>query len=235
MIGSFFRVTPKSRKVKLRRKKGVLFSNPGMVRRIIFYTGSWLFLTAIVYALYIYYPLGKAIIRYKLATNETPGGVMIVPTPTQVPLSERKLEYSITIPKIMAYANIAENVDPFNRDQYLRVLGEGLVAQTKDTSRPGLGPGHTTYLFAHSSNGGLNMLRDNPVFYLLGELNNGDVIFVDLNGYNYTYKVYKQLVIDANQVQYLKYTEPDKELVVLQTCWPIGTDWKRLLVFAERN
>jgi LPXTG-site transpeptidase (sortase) family protein len=78
------------------------------------------------------------------------------------------------------------------------------------------------------------MLRINSVFYLLGELNNNDIIFIDKNGINYTYKVYKQLVVDANQIQYLKYTETDKEVLILQTCWPIGTNWKRLLVFAQR-
>jgi LPXTG-site transpeptidase (sortase) family protein len=231
----FFRVTPKRRKVKLKRKKGILFSNPGLVRRTIFYTGSWLFVIVLGYAIYLYYPLCKAIFRYKLASREiVPNQVVIIPTPTPIPMLEQKQEYSITIPKILAFADIAENVDPFNRDDYLKVLGDGLVAQAKDTSLPGLGAGHTTYLFAHSTAEGLNMLRINSVFYLLGELNNNDIIFIDKNGINYTYKVYKQLVVDANQIQYLKYTETDKEVLILQTCWPIGTNWKRLLVFAQR-
>jgi LPXTG-site transpeptidase (sortase) family protein len=236
-LSDFFRVTPKSRKVKLKKKKGVLFSNPGFFRRTIFYTGSWLLVVAFGYVIYLYYPLGKAIIRYKIAiseNNQKPNQVMVVPTPTPVPAAQQKQEYNITIPKILAFANIAENIDPFNRDEYLKVLGSGLIAQAKDTSLPGLGIGHMTYLFAHSTSEGLNMLRINSVFYLLGELNDGDVIFVVKNGFNYTYKVYKQLVVNANQIEYLKYSEPDREIIILQTCWPIGTNWKRLLVFAER-
>jgi len=229
----FFRVTPKTRKVKLKKKKGVLFSNPGIIKKIIFYAGNWLLIIALGYAIYLYYPLGGAIIRYKLATRETPT-VLVVPTPTPIPVSEQKEEYNVTIPKILAYANIAENIDPFNREEYLKVLAGRLVAQSKDSSVPGSGAGKTTYLFAHSTAESLNMLRVNSVFYLLGELNNGDVIFIVKNGINYTYKVYKQLVVNADQIEYLKYTEPNKEILILQTCWPIGTNWKRLLVFAER-
>lgn len=235
-LTDFFRVTPKSRRVKLRRKKGILFSNPGLLAKTIFYAGSWLLIIALGYAVYLYYPLGRAILRYEIVKRETvqiPNQIVIVPTPTPVPEIEQKQEYTVTIPKILAFANITENVDPFNRDEYLKVLGNNMVAQAKGTSPPGSGIGHATYLFAHSTTEGLNMVRENAVFYLLGELNNGDIIFIDKNGINYTYKVYKELVVDANQIQYLKYTEADKEILLLQTCWPIGTDWKRLLVFAE--
>jgi LPXTG-site transpeptidase (sortase) family protein len=41
-------------------------------------------------------------------------------------------------------------------------------------------------------------------------------------------------IIKPNQIEYLEYKEEDKEIVILQTCWPIGTNWQRLLVFAEK-
>lgn len=232
----FFRVTPRSRKVKLKHKKGVLFKNPGLLGKTIFYAGSWLFVLALTYAIYLYFPLVRTVLRYELVTKKNSSSAnltTIVPTPTPLAQSEQKQEYNITIPKIGAFADIAENVDPFNRNEYLKVLGNNFVAQAKDSSNPGLGKGHTTYLFAHSTTEGLDMLRKNSIFYLLGELGNGDVIFINKNGINYTYKVYKQQVVDASQIQYLKYTEADREVLILQTCWPIGTDWKRLLVFAE--
>ena len=34
--------------------------------------------------------------------------------------------------------------------------------------------------------------------------------------------------------KYGVYYHPEKEILILQTCWPIGTDWKRLLVYATR-
>lgn len=233
MFGDAFRVTPRSRKVKLKKRRGVLFRNPGIVGRITFYFGTGLLLVALAYGIYLYYPLGKAIVNYwayqhqKSTVNEPP-----IAAPTITPNNSQ--EYSITIPKILAYSKIVENVSPFNSEEYLKVLENNVVAQAKDTSKIGEGVGKMTYLFAHSSQEGIDMVRKNSVFYLLGELNDSDVMFINNRGTIYTYQVYKQQVVNANQVEFLKYTEPDKEIIILQTCWPIGTDWKRLLVFAKR-
>jgi LPXTG-site transpeptidase (sortase) family protein len=125
------------------------------------------------------------------------------------------------------------NVSASNSTEYLKVLQSNVIAQASSSSLPGSGDGKSTYLFAHSSGLGLSMVRNNAVFYLLGELNTNDVVFINYQGKIYTYQVYKQEVVDASAVQYLNYSEPDKEVLILQTCWPIGTDWKRLLVMAK--
>ena len=238
MIVDFFRVTPKRRKVKLKRKNGVLFSNPSGWKRQVFYVGDVLFVLAVCFGVYIYWPVGNALVRFwfSQASEPTPlktGYVVLEPTPMPLKKEARINEYDITIPKIMAFAKIVDNVSPFDKKQYTQVLQDNVVAQAKDTSPPGMGPGHTTYIFAHSTSGGINMVRKNAVFYLLGEMKNGDEFFINKNGKNYAYKVYQQKIISADQTDFLKYTDPEKEVVILQTCWPIGTDWKRLLVFAE--
>jgi LPXTG-site transpeptidase (sortase) family protein len=235
MLFDFFRVTPKKRDVRLKKPRGVLFSNPGIYKRTVFYTGTWLFILALVYAVYLYWPIAHAYGKYWLSLRESPQEQRITPLPTPLPATPgtQGREYTITIPKILAFSKIIDNVSPFDSKQYLKVLEDNVVAQAKDTSYPGMGPGHLTYIFAHSTNQGLNMLRKNAVFYLLGELKDGDAIFVQRNGLNYTYRVYKQLIVNANKIEYLQYTDPEKEVLILQTCWPIGTDWKRLLILAE--
>jgi LPXTG-site transpeptidase (sortase) family protein len=65
-------------------------------------------------------------------------------------------------------------------------------------------------------------------------LKNNDPIFIIYDGQVYAYKVYNQKVVEAKEVEYLAYGENGKEILILQTCWPLGTDWKRLLIFAER-
>ena len=231
ILADFFRVTPKSRKVKLAKRKGVLFSNPSVVGKTIFHIGNWLLLIALGYAIYLYYPLGRAITLYFISQNFRKEEVaQEVPT-VQTPTTEG---YSLTIPKILASAKIIDNVSPFKRDEYLKVLENEVVAQAAETDAPGSGNGKMTYIFAHSTSEGINMVRKNAVFYLLGELKDGDVIFVNKNGVSYTYIVYMEKVVNASQTEYLKYSEPDKEVLILQTCWPIGTNWKRLLVFAKR-
>lgn len=231
----FFRVTPRSRRIKLKQKKGILFNNPGFFGKTIFHIGNWLLLIAIGYAGYLYLPLGQAIFKFwESQENSNTSQVILIPTPTPIPLAEQKNEYTITIPKILAYSKVIENVSPYNRDEYLKVLEQDVVAQAKGTSNPGSGLGNTTYIFAHSTSQSINMLRRNAVFYLLGELKGNDVIFINKNGKVFTYKVFKQLIVNANQTEYLRYSEPDKEILILQTCWPIGTNWKRLLILAER-
>jgi LPXTG-site transpeptidase (sortase) family protein len=78
------------------------------------------------------------------------------------------------------------------------------------------------------------MVRQNSVFYLLGELKTDDFVFIGFNGEIYKYKVYDQKIVGANDIEYLDYKEEGREVLILQTCWPIGTDWKRLLIFAGR-
>jgi len=229
MLIDFFRVRPKSRRVKLKSKKGVLFSNPGMVKKIIFYSGTWLLLGSLVYAVYLFWPIASSFFRYK-TVQKSYENLTAVPTPTVMPDDS---DYSITIPRILAFSKIEDGVSPYDRNEYLRVLENNVVAQAKYTDYPGSGKGRMTYIFAHSTSQGLDMVRKNSVFYLLGELKNNDIIFIVKEGKSYTYRVYESKIVAASETEFLKYSDPSREVLILQTCWPIGTDWKRLLVFAE--
>jgi LPXTG-site transpeptidase (sortase) family protein len=60
------------------------------------------------------------------------------------------------------------------------------------------------------------------------------VIYVDYYGQEIKYKVYDKKIIKSDDLTYLNYQDSSKEVLVLQTCWPIGTDWNRLLILAER-
>ena len=227
----FFRVTPKKRIVRIKAKSGIIYHNPSPVKKILFSVGNVLFLLAIVYFVYLYWPLSKAMTVYFINKNELLG-IKPIEYVTPQP-SVDKTDFSIQIPRILAAAKIAADVSPYNKEEYLRVLNTNTVAQAKGSSFPGEGWGKTTYIFAHSTQQGLNSVRNNSVFYLLGELQKNDPIFIKYNGKVYIYKVYKQIVVDPSQIEYLNYTENDKEILLLQTCWPIGTDWRRLLVFAQ--
>lgn len=235
MLIDFFRVTPKKRKIKLKKRKGVLYSNPILSKKIVFYIGNILLLESFIYLIYLYWPITVAYTKYwhNISVKTGIQNVNIVPTPTPTDISIINNNYTIAIPKILAYSKIIDNVNPYDTKEYLSILKDNVVAQTKGSSYPGEGKGNTTYIFAHSTNQGINMVRNNAVFYLLNELKPGDIIFITRKGKSYTYKVYKQLVVKSNQIEYLDYKEPDKEVLILQTCWPIGTDWKRMLVMAE--
>jgi len=53
-------------------------------------------------------------------------------------------------------------------------------------------------------------------------------------GQRFVYKVIDKKIVDPNQVEYLT-RKSKKEFLTLQTCWPPGTTFKRLLVFAVRK
>jgi LPXTG-site transpeptidase (sortase) family protein len=229
----FFRLVPKKRVVKIKSKDGIIFNNPSGKKKYIFHTGTFIFLTAIGYLVYLYWPLARSIIAYNNIKNNDKTEIVEI----RKEIEEKRIvkeEFSIRIPKIGAVSDVKIGVSPYDRKEYLPVLENDLVAQARDTSLPGQ-KDKAMYLFAHSTRQGLQMVRNNSVFYLLGELKNGDPIFITYNEKLYLYKVYDQKVVSASEVQYLNYKEEGKEILILQTCWPLGTDWKRLLIFAERS
>jgi len=226
----FFRLVPKKRSVKIKSKSGVIFNNPSGSKKYLFYFGTFIFVAAIGYFVYLYWPLAKSIVVYKS------GGRIFSKTEIQKDEIEQKIvkeEFWVKIPMIEASAEVKKNISPFDKKEYLPVLEGDLVAQAKGTGLPGQKE-KAIYLFAHSTKQGVQMVRQNSVFYLLGELKTDDFVFIGYNGEVYKYKVYGQKIVGANDVGYLDYKEEGKEILILQTCWPIGTDWKRLLVFAER-
>lgn len=192
-------------------------------------------------------------IRYKLIDQSMIGAKIaeiikendLTPTPTldnqgngetlaTEPVIVMSNEFKISIPKIGAETYIQPGVSPSNKEDYLKVLKRNVVAQASGTALPGDGEGSSMFLFAHSSEQRVIDARDNPVFYLLGKLENDDVILINYREKIFTYKVYTKKIVGSKETTYLNYSEEGKEILILQTCWPIGTNWQRLLVFAEK-
>ncbi len=103
------------------------------------------------------------------------------------------------------------------------------VAQAKGTSLPG--EKGTSFLFAHSSGNPLEMNQYNTVFFRLSELVKGDDVIIFRDGVRTRYIVREKKVILPSETEYLR--KNDKNQLILQTCTPVGTNLKRLLVFAD--
>jgi LPXTG-site transpeptidase (sortase) family protein len=238
-IVDFFRPTPKKRQIKFRKGRGVLFSNPTGSKRVLFYTGSWLLILGILFGTYLYWPIIQAQARFQnnkvVNQNKSLADLELSVKEGKENLNSEQDDYYVVIPKILAYSPIELDVDPFDKANYLNILQDDTVAMSSSSDLPGKGVGNMTFLFAHSTEQNVTDMRNNAVFYLLGEMKEGDPIFIRQGDNVYTYIVYKQEVVGAKEVEYLSYQEDDKELLILQTCWPLGTNWKRLLVFAQRK
>ncbi len=140
-------------------------------------------------------------------------------------------DFGIEIPQLFLQEPVIANVDPTNKDAYNQALALG-IAQAAGTNLPG--KGGLGYYFAHSSNVSLRSSSRNAIFYLLGKLNPGDQVYLWHEGEKFAYRVTESKVVAADDLSFLHEVN-DSERIVLQTCWPIGTSLKRLLVFAERQ
>lgn len=242
----FIRATPKKRSVRIKKSSGVIFHNLYGKKKFLFNLGTTVLLFSIIFFVYLYQPLFFSWINYKQINNQPINQNLAIPTlkvtliPTtiiqrpEIIETERNNDFKIDIPKIGAKADIVANVSPINKHDYLKILDNNNIAHSNYSSLPGMGKGFMTYLFAHSTQQSFQAVRKNSVFYLLGELAENDKILINYQGKNIYYQVYMKKIISAKETEYLTYTDPDKELLLLQTCWPIGTNWKRLLIFAER-
>lgn len=134
-------------------------------------------------------------------------------------------KFAIFIPKISAYSPIVANVDPFKKEEYLEKLKHG-VAQAYDTN----------YYFAHSSDYPWNITKYNTAFFKLHKLNIGDEIVIFKDNEKMTYFVTDKKVVGPQEVSFLEDAMKDQSKndssLILQTCTPVGTSLKRLLVFA---
>lgn len=188
-----------------------------MKNKIVYYLGNLLILTSVASLLFIYYPFLK---------------IYLFPPKIQSTISAKG--YFIQVPKIKAEAPIVLNVDPWNEKEYRLKLENG-VAHAKGTSLPW--ETGKSYLFAHSSDDPWRVTRYNTVFFRLGELNLNDEIIIFKDGKKNIYKVFDKKIVWPNDVEYLTKTVNDqnnKNQLILQTCYPIGTAFQRLLIFAEK-
>lgn len=176
-----------------------------------YHLGNLLIASSVLFLLFIYYPI-----------------IALYLFPPKIDEKINEKGYYIQIPKIRAQAPIVTNVDPFDEKEYQSKLTSG-VAHAKGTSLPN-GEG-SSFLFAHSSDVPWRISRYNTVFLRLSELKIGDDIYVFKDGKKIAYKVFAKKEVWPNEVKYLE--NKGKNQLILQTCVPIGTAFKRLLVFAE--
>jgi len=140
-------------------------------------------------------------------------------------------QFGLVIPKIFVNVSVTENVDAGDVKKYQSALRRsGGVAHAAGTAVPGeMG---AMYIFGHSTDFNFNVERFNAVFYLLNKLEEEDLIVVSYNDTFYKYRVAEKKIVGAKDISEI--VNPNsRHKLVLQTCWPPGTTWKRLLVIAR--
>jgi len=164
-----------------------------------------------------------------VSANQSFGSLLGKADPNLKVLVPQDPNFSIIVEKIGADAPIIANVDASNKQVYNEALKRG-VAHALGTSFPG--QGGVTYLFAHSTDTIFNVPRFNAVFYLLKDMESGDPIVIFFAGKRYDYVVVEKKITESADVGYFT-LKTNEQILVLQTCYPPGTTWKRLLVVAK--
>jgi len=148
-------------------------------------------------------------------------------------------DFAILAPQINLNAPVKEGVDGTNEYEYLPRVLQGVAHYKRkdlgevvvDGALPGQGSGNI-FLFGHSQIPGGDTSNYQGVFNDLEELKPGEIVTLYYQGEEYKYQVKDGRVVDKTAVEYLAHTET--ETLTLMSCWPLGLDWKRYVVRAER-
>ena len=178
-------------------------------------------------------PLGEILKQQKIGSVKisTGGFADVLAGPKEQMLIPNDTSFSILIPKLGANAKVFPNIDASDPNQFLPVLKEG-VAHAKGTVFPGMKG--NVYLFAHSTDNFWDVGRYNAIFYLLKDLKPGDDVVIFFQNKRHNYVVTGSKVVESTDVSYIMNAQnQEEETLVLQTCWPPGTTWKRWVVLAK--
>lgn len=137
--------------------------------------------------------------------------------------------FSVLIPKIGVNAFVVADVPVDDEAAYRTALKLG-VAHARGTYLPN--ETKTTLIFGHSTDSIWTVSRYNALFYLLGKLEVGDEVSLFYETEKYDYRVVKTEIVKTDELAVIN-GDLEKNQLILMTCWPPGTTWKRLLVWAE--
>jgi LPXTG-site transpeptidase (sortase) family protein len=202
----------------------VLVAEP---KRFHFSQRIWALLISLpmIIILYVVSPLIIGEIRYHLVVDKEPE---VVRSKFSYVLSPNDNEMELIIPKIAVRTKVLINVDPAKETEYNQIL-DNQAAHALGSSLPG--QNGLIYLFGHSTNSVFNLNFFNPVFYSVKNLEPNDQITILYQGKLYSYQINEKKVVEADDLSDLQ-AGTEEEKLILQTCWPPGTAWKRLLLIA---
>jgi len=169
----------------------------------------------------------KIVIWQKSEANE------LIELPSGPPQKQRivfaEKPFTLTIPKIGVDSWVLPNIEAASEASYKPALEQGL-AHALGSGFPG--QGKLVFIFGHSTNYEWFVAELNAIFFKLKDLEIGDEIEAGQDEKTITYQVIEKKIIEAEELAFIK-ENLDKDILVLQTCYPPGTTWKRLIIIAE--
>lgn len=145
--------------------------------------------------------------------------------PENAPEIKQYPDNTIFIPKIGVQAPVGWDTP---NNQITEAL-EKKVVHLQGTGKPGGYDG--IFITGHSSNYWWKEGDYNSVFALLPQLNEGDEIIITYQGEFHHYKISGKDEVKKDQV--VEHLTTGRERLTLMTCVPVGTNLRRLLIYAD--
>ena len=147
------------------------------------------------------------------------------------PVSTKRQNYSLKIEKLGIDTPIVIDVNGNSEEEYNKSLENG-VAHMQGTAKPG--EDGNIVIFGHSSQSPKYLGSYGEIFAGLDNLENGDEIkIVDNNEKEIIYKVSSKDIVLPSDISVLD--QNNKNRLTLLTCWPVGSNEKRLVVTANKS
>ncbi|MCD8507275.1 sortase [Candidatus Woesebacteria bacterium] len=154
------------------------------------------------------------------------------PTPTPEPYASAPEDvFSLRVPDLGIESVVVPNVDSSDKESYTSALKEGIAHAAGSALPDQLEDNKTVYLFAHSTDSAWNVAFYNAQFYALKDAEIGQNVTMRFWNEDYTYRIVEKKVVAADDLSYMA-PQTEREQLILQTCYPPGTTWKRLLIIA---
>lgn len=191
-----------------------------ITKKFLIVSAIFLFVAIVVFFYLIFYP------KYLDGFNQNEDRVSAHDI-AKINIDPRLFDFGLYIPKISVAVPIVANVDGTNKTAYNKALLSG-VAHYRGTALPG--ENSNIFIFGHSST--WNGVGDYAeAFAHLNDLERDDQIIIYRQQKENKYLVSKKEIVAADDLSWL---EPTKsEQLILMTCWPIGSNLKRLVVIAK--
>lgn len=191
----------------------------------IFYLLSWLFILLVIFVIGVgtgVYYQNEILVTVRSLLQDAVDPAMESGAPPEILPTQSVLNLpGITDPLPLVYS------DTLEEEKIQEYLKQGAVVLPLGTS---FGEKGNVVVTAHSS-GTAAMGPYRSAFARLSELQEGQEYTVSTPTATYTYRVYGKEIVWPTQVDRLP--NDDRSTVTLVTCWPVFTNFKRLLVHTE--
>ncbi|MFZ1812699.1 MAG: class E sortase [Candidatus Saccharimonadales bacterium] len=169
-------------------------------------------------------------IRYYVSPGSIKAQDIILDASSSTKVSD---EPRIVIPKINVDAPVVYDVSTWEEAPVQAGLKRGVVHYNLPGASANPGEKGNAAFLGHSSG---SVFNDNPykfIFVQLEQLGVGDKFYLNYRGTRYTYLVTKTETILPSEVAKL-IAPPAKPTATLITCTPVGTNYKRFVVYADQ-